>query len=127
MSASDLQSMVLRMAARWGKSVTVSKLATSAADSNKPWNGSGTQTVSATVTAVGVYMPASSSSVGRLIDRNELNENISEVIAFGQPSTGEDLRDYHMVTDGTVVKRVDRWWAIQPGATVIGYVASIKK
>jgi len=127
MSAATLAAMVVRKIEDWGRDLTVVKLESSGTDSNKPWNGIATQAAVDSLTVKGIFMPATSSGMGHFIDKEQLGSEVSEVVAFAPPTTGEDLTGYHQITDGSSNKRIDKWWVMKPADVVIAYVASIRK
>lgn len=127
MSSSALAAMVSRVLARESAPLTVVKFGATPTDSAKPWNAGAAQVIAASVTTVGMFQPAMGHGLGKLFDKKDLASDIVEMVVLAAPATGEDLSTYHSITDGGVQKRVDKWYVVKPAATVIAYVASIKK
>ena len=127
MSSVALAAMVSRVLARESKSLTVVKFGATPTDSTKPWNAGSAQVVASSITTVGMFQPAMGHGLGKLFDKKDLTSDIVEMAVLAPPTTGEDLSGYHAITDDGVQKRVDKWYVVKPAATVIAYVASIKK
>lgn len=127
MSDESLLAMVQRIMLARGKTVTVNKLTSSAADPAKPWKGSSTQSIEETIDTRGMFLPAMGHGMGRYINQAEMSGDLQELIILDPPTTGEDLRKYHIVIDGSAEKRVDKWWVVQPANTVIAFIAGIAK
>lgn len=128
MSASTLAAMVVRVLAREGRTFSVVKFSNSTpTDSTKPWNGATAQQVASTLTVTGMIQPALGRGFGAIFKKDELTSDIEEMIVFQPPTTGEDLSTYHVVTDGSIQKKVWKWHVVKPASQVIAYIAGIKK
>jgi len=126
-SDQSLLNMVTRIINVRGKTINVVKLSDSADDPAKPWRASATQVESDNLEAKVMFLPATGHGMGRLIDRAELTPEISEVAVVIPPITGEDLRNYHLLIENDIQKRVDKWWVVKPADTIIAFIAGIKK
>lgn len=127
MSDQSLLNMVTRIITARGKTISVVKLSSDADDSDKPWRASSEQVEAENIEASAMFLPATGHGMGHLIDRAELTPEISEVAVVIPPTTGEDFRDYHLIIENGVQKKVYKWWVVSPADTVIAFIAGIKK
>lgn len=127
MSDASLINMCRTYALNRGKRLTIQKFSPLAEDTNKPWDAYTSQVIASSVVTNGIFLAAMGHGLGRLIDKSELLPNTEELVIIAPPTTGEDLRSYHAILDGTVQKRIGKVWVIQPASEVVLYVAAVLK
>lgn len=108
-----------------GRQIKIQKLDATAADTSKPWKGPGTPTVDTEKSLPAVFVPASGSSLGRDIVKEELLDRVEQV-ALVAP-TDVSLEDFHVILDDGVRWNIDWAQALKPGPMVVLYVFGVKR
>lgn len=108
-----------------GRQIRIQKLDATAADTSKPWKGAGTPKVGTERTLSAVFVPASGSSLGRGIVKEELLDRVEQV-ALVAP-TDVSLEGFHIILDDGVRWNIDWAQALKPGPMVVLYVFGVKR
>lgn len=111
-----------------GRTVTFYQLDGTAADPDKPWNGTGQQTKINPVTTQAVFVPVHSLvNLGFKSRDDELLKSLENAVIFAPPITGEDLTTYHVLEDGGQLWSLVTIEALRPGDAVLLLAAGVAR
>jgi len=112
---SDFLALAREMISEDGRSVTFAKLVDTPVDSDKPWNGPVTPTLSNQVDVFAVFLARSGEAdFGQAWIDVELFKSCEKVLLTYPPTTGEDLTDYNVVVDGSTRWRIKEIQELKP-------------
>lgn len=114
---------VLRLIEKFGRTVTIDKLSTTAADPNAPQDGP----ADPHVPAASVTLKAAVIEPSSLNQTDDRLKRVSAAAYVAGSATVEDLRTFTRLTDGSDRYRIDWVDALKPGDTVVLYTIGLMR
>jgi len=121
---SPLQTKAQNLIEKFGRTVVLVKESRTATDATKPWLG--TSTSDTEVSASAVYVPLAGEqpvTVSEMLETAGLSRR-ADAFLVGAIS-GQDVRTFQKVQDGSRVWRITNVSVIQPGDTVLLYQVEV--
>jgi hypothetical protein len=120
-----LTATALRLITAAGKPVVLNKYSKAPADPDKPWRGPATPTVAETQTEQAVELGTSKvqeTSYGKLIQKGEMPDTVSDVWLVARTPSNPDLEDYDTLECEGVTHRIEHLIRLRPATVTLLYV-----
>jgi hypothetical protein len=123
--ATDFVALAQRLIASRGRACTLVKLAATAANPAKPWNGPGVPTEQERVDVVACFVPPSGTDLGRGFITEEQLKRCDQValVAPGE----QDYAAFGVLEDEAVRWKIEWVQVLKPGPLVLLYALGVKR
>lgn len=126
-----LAATTVRLITKNGKTISLKKLSTTAADPAKPWrgpaDGRAPYALEKDCKAVEVGTSTRVSDYGGMISKSDIPDTVTDIFLVAPPADASELDDFdELLCDGTMY-HIEKIIRLKPGAIVLLYVIGVSR
>lgn len=122
-----LAATALRLVTKNGKTVTVTKLNTTASDADKPWRGAADPRGPAAATESVKAVEVAPASLGKLISKGDIPANVETAFMIAPELTTAVLDDFDELTSDGTIYSIEKIIKIKPADVVMLYIIMVAR
>lgn len=122
-----LAATALRLVTKNGKTITVTKLNTTASDPSKPWRGAADPRSPAAATETVKAVEVAPGSLGKLVSKGDIPDNIETTFMVAPELTTAVLDDFDEVTSAGTIYRIEKIVKVAPANVVMLYIIMVAR
>lgn len=122
-----LAATALRLITKNGKTITVTKLNTTASDANKPWRGAVDPRSPPAATASVKAVEVAPGSLGKLISKGDIPADVETAFMVAPELTTAALDDFDELTSDGTIYSIGKIIKIKPASVVMLYIFMVAK